>query len=715
MTRDRSEICRIEALHSYELFGGPSEPDYDLLTELGARLFNAPICLVSLVGKDSQWFKSRHGLAVCSTPREVSFCAHTLLKDDPLVVLDVTKDSRFLNNALVTSEPNIRFYAGAPLIDNDGFHLGAFCIIDTEPRACFNQSEQQLLTHLAAMVMARIQKGRAMRGVEALGGFANATALAVITATSEGRITFWNKAAQDIFGHAATNMIGSSFDKIIPERFREQHNNGMQRITAGGSIKLSGKTVEVTAVRSDGTEFPIEITISSWPGPNGMEIGAQIQDITTRRAREARLEHLAHHDELTGLSNRTGFSEQVTECLDREGRASLLALDLDGFKTVNDSFGHATGDALLQAIAIRLSAFVDGNGVLARIGGDEFALLCPGSDNPLTARALGDSILNAFAEPFHIAGHRLSVGVSIGLAFAPLHASDADELLLRADLALLAAKKKGGRRIQTFDTGMANQLAAERAFKTELRQATERDEWELHYQPQVRLTDGAIIGAEALLRWRHPTRGLILPATFLPVLETHRIASDIGTWVINEACGQLARWRSTGRNVPRIGVNLFAAQFTSGSLEGVVTEALMRHGLLPQDLELEITETIMLRGDELLLSGLGTLREAGVGIALDDFCTGFASLSTLKLIPVSRLKIDRTFVEDICHKAHSAAIVGAITSLADRLQIEVIAEGIETLAQRDLLLELGCKAGQGYLFGKPEAEWGNGDFQTLAA
>lgn len=715
MTQPRTEAYRLEVLRSYELFGSPPEPDYDHLTELGARLFNAPICIVSLIGEQEQWLKSHHGLMVCRTSRDVSFCTHTLEIDEPLVVLDAVEDTRFCDNALVTGEPGIRFYAGAPLVDDQGIHLGAFCVIDTKPRSHFGQKEQSLLTQLAAMAVARMCKRKATRGGEALGGFVNATSLAVITATSAGYITFWNRAAENIFGYAAVDMIGRSLDTIIPERFRDEHNRGLRRIAAGGPVKLSGKTVEVVALRSDGTEFPIEITISSWPGLCGMEIGAQIQDITARRAREARLEHLAHYDVLTGLLNRSGFTARVTQCLEKEGRATMLVLDLNGLKAVNDSFGRATGDALLQAIAIRLSGYADDQAVFGRIGEDEFALCFEGSDDPVNARVQATQILNAFLEPFQIAGHMLNVGASIGYALAPLHAADTDELLLRADLALLAAKRESGRPVRLFDAGMANQLAAQRAFKTELRQATERGEWELFYQPQVRLCDGELIGAEALLRWRHPTRGLILPGVFLPVLETHRIAFEVGSWIIDEACAQLVRWRSMGRHLPRIGVNLFAAQFTAGNLEQVVSAALERHALQPQDLELEITETIMLHTDELLMSSLNRLREAGVGIALDDFGTGFASLSTLKQIPVTRLKIDRSFVQDICEEAHSAAIVSAITSLADRLNIEVIAEGIETPKQRDMLLQLGCNAGQGYMFGRPEAADKEGRSQTLAA
>lgn len=697
-----AETHRLEVLRSYELVGSASEPDYDQLTELGARLFEVPICLISLVGEHEQWLKSHHGLDVCSTSRDASFCAHTLTVEEPLVVLDATQDNRFRDNPQVSGAPRIRFYAGAPLIDAEGIHLGAFCIIDTKPRVVFGTDEQRLLSNLASIVGRRIQKGRASRAGLAVGGFADASPMAVITVTAEGRITFWNKAAETMFGHSSGNMLGRRLDTIMPVRFREMHNAGMRRIVSTGSVPLSGKTVELIALRADGTEFPIDITISSWQGLLGIEIGAQIQDITARREREARLEHLAVHDVLTGLPNRSGFVSNLVKCLEEHGSGTLLALNLDGFKAINDGFGHALGDAALQAVAIRLAAATENGAMLGRIGGDEFAILLPGTDNPVVARSLADQLLMEFSQPFHIAGHLLQIGLSIGLSLAPLHATHADELLLRADLALLAAKRDGGRRVRMFDAGMANQLTIRRAFKDELRQATERGEWELFYQPQVTLSDGKAIGAEALLRWRHPSRGLIMPAAFIPVLETHSVAYEVGSWVIDEACAQLAYWRSRGRPLPRMSVNLFAAQFSAGNLEHVVSAALERYALEPGDLEIEITETIALRPDEHVLRSLNALRDAGVGIALDDFGTGFASLSTLKQIPVTRLKIDKSFVEDICYEPYSSGIVGAITSLGGRLGIEVIAEGIETEEQRDVLVQLGCTAGQGYMFGRPE-------------
>ena len=695
------EERRLAVLKSYDLFGTPPEPDYDRLAALATELFKAPICLVSLIGETDQWLKAHHGLDLCSTERDISFCTTTLTRSSPVVVLDASKDVRFSTNPLVTGSTHIRFYAGAPLIDAAGVHLGAFCIIDTEPRESFSEDQCQLLTQLAATAMAQMEERRVTRVGQALAGFAGATAIAIVTADARGTITFWNKAAEAMFGYLTREAVGRSLDLIVPARFHAGHHAGMDRLATGGPPKLAGKTVEVVAVRRDGSEFPIEITITAWIDGADRAFGAQIQDITERRAREERLQHLAHHDSLTGLMNRTGFRENLERVCGVDGRATLLAVDLDGFKIVNDNFGHPVGDALLQAIAIRLTSCADLGAHIARTGGDEFTVVLAGRADPLAAHEVAEGLLHAFRQPFAVAGHVLQVGLSIGIALMPLHAADLDEMLLRADLALLAAKKDGGRRARFFDAGMGNEVAVRRAFKDELRLAIGLQQWELFYQPQVRLDDCSLLGMEALLRWRHPRRGLLTPAAFMSVLETHSIAYEVGSWIVDEACGQLASWRRAGRYVPRVGVNVFAAQFAAGTLEQTVSNALRRHNLQPADLEIEVTESIALRPGDHTIATLRALRTTGVHIALDDFGTGFASLTTLKQLPVTRLKIDRSFVSDIGEAPHSAAIVAAIVSLADRLDLEVIAEGVETENQREALVGLGCVAGQGYLFGRP--------------
>ena len=695
------EVERLEFLSACALTGRPGQREFDELTRLAAELFEAPIALVTLVSERDQWLHGRTGLQVDGTARDVSFCAHAIAGTQPFIVPDAAADPRFADNPLVTGEPHIRFYAGAPIMTREGVRLGAVCVIDREPRPDFQTQDARALVRLARMVARRIEARRSESEDKAMGSFAEATALAILTTDGEGVITSWNAAAERLFGHPRAHAIGRSMDLIIPERFHDAHHAGLKRVKRGGETKLIGKTVEVTARRANGDEFPIELSLSAWPTPTGIALGAHVQDVSARHAREAALEHLAAHDQLTGLLTSKALRERLGQRLDDEGRAAVLAFDLDGFKAVNDTLGHEVGDALLQALAIRLIAAASPDWVIGRLGGDEFAVLLPSEADLFTAREAAGTLLVALADTFQVSGYRLHLSASIGVALAPDHASDADELLTRADLAMFRAKRGGGRGYRLFDASMRAELAARRAVNEELRQAQSANQWELHYQPQVRLSDGALTGVEALLRWRHPRWGMLATAAFISVLETHLVAYEVGQWVLNESCRQLAAWRSQGLNVPRISCNLFGAQVQAEGLVADVETALTRHGLQPTELELEITETIALRHDDEALQPLSALVERGVGIALDDFGTGFASLSTLKRAPLTRLKIDRSFVADICTDRHSAAVIGGILSIGTALEIDVIAEGVETLEQQMALQALGCTQAQGYLFGRP--------------
>lgn len=700
MVAESIEERRLAAPASKEKFGTGSEPAYDAITKFASNVFDVPISILSLVLEDEHGFKSGHGLDMCNVERARALCAHVLETLEPLIVLDARFDQHVPSAPAFDGEQELCFFAGVPLVNSSGHPLGALCMGDTRPRERFDAIAREKLEDLAALATTLVEESRTSLPDRAISSFAKVMGLALITSNAAGKITYWNPAAEDIFGHSASEAIGKPIEIIIPERFRDHHVAGMKRVSTTGVSNLSGKTIELVAVRKNGSEFPVEMRLASWLGPDGIEIGAQIHDITDRRERELRLEHLAHHDALTGLANRNGFSKKLEAVIAR-GHATVFAIDLDRFKEVNDTFGHAVGDTLLQGVAVRLVGLLEPGATVARLGGDEFAILLPGNGAQSIATATAKRLNDAFKEPFVLSGHRMQIGLSIGIGLAPLHAEDAEELMLRADLALLEAKKIGQDNIRVFDPPIANQLIARRAFKDELRLATERGEWELTYQPQVRLSDQELIGVEALLRWKHPERGLLFPADFLNTLETHLVAHEVGEWVIDEACRQMAVWRMQGLDVQRMALNLFAAQFTNGNLGKTIGQALEKHALSPADIEIEITETIALRSDDQILTALSDLRDCGINIAFDDFGTGFASLSTLARLPVTRLKIDRSFVHDLCNRPQDAAIVSAVISLGRSLNLEVTAEGIETDEQRIRLLALGCREGQGYLFGKP--------------
>ena len=714
------EKARIIALHRYDLFGSPPEADYDKMTALGADLFGAPICAIALVGEDQLWLKSHHGTDLAALTRTGSFCDMVVEVDDPLFVPDTLLDPRFMGSDLVRLA-GVRAYAGAPLITPDGQRIGTFCVLDLVPRV-FTEQHAVMLTRLAGIVVDLFERRYAERWSTHLTPFAQGAHLALITTDETGKITFWNAGAEEMFGYTRQEMTGQDMARIVPMRFRGAHPDGFARVARDGSSNLTGRPLEVMALRRDGSEFPIELFLTVWHGPLGVGFGAQIQDISKRRTREQQLEYRANHDALTGLLNRAAFKTGVAAHLRDTATAAVIVFDLDGFKTVNDDLGHATGDALLQALALRVQAFTLPGEAIARLGGDEFALLVADGEDLVAIRDRAKQLLDLINRPFAVNGYQLKLASSVGIAIAPLQADDTEALMVRADLALFKAKNDGGSRYRIFDTGMEEQLAANRAFQEELRHAFAKQQFELHFQPQVNLDDGRLIGAEALLRWRHPTLGLLYPKAFLSVLETHALAFQTGGWVLDEACRTLASWRRAGLPRMRMGVNLFAAQLHAGMLVETVEIALARHGLQPQDLELEITETIALRQDRKELDPLRALHARGVGIAFDDFGTGFASLSALKTFPLSRLKIDRSFVQDVSSDPHSQAIIKGVATIGRALGINVIAEGIETPEQERMLSEAGCDAGQGFLYGRPitaeafrKAYLGNSTLKSVTA
>jgi diguanylate cyclase (GGDEF)-like protein len=424
-----------------------------------------------------------------------------------------------------------------------------------------------------------------------------------------------------------------------------------------------------------------------------------------RCANEVRLAQIAHVDQLTGLPNRALFHEKADQLLTSPedaypAAAALLLCDLDGFKDVNDVLGHGVGDKLLAAVGKRLRERTDEAHVLARLGGDEFVFLMPGVGDPREAHRVADAMRACFSEGFRIDGEELQLDTSIGIAIAPHHGRNTDALLASADLALYRAKDMGGGAISFFEPHLRTQVEMRRKLQCELRGAFEAGEFELLYQPQVELADGRIVGAEALLRWRHAEHGLLTPAQFLSVLDRMPLAAAVGEWVLRTALTQAALWRRDGLDL-RMGINLFACQFRNGGLPELVAAELARSGVPAKLLEIEVTETIAIKNVQSVASALVALRQSGVSIALDDFGTGYASLSLLKELPVTRLKIDKSFLLDLDPGSCDAAVVDAVLRMGEAFRLGVIAEGVETQAQEDWLRAAGCSEGQGYLYGKP--------------
>jgi diguanylate cyclase (GGDEF)-like protein len=431
------------------------------------------------------------------------------------------------------------------------------------------------------------------------------------------------------------------------------------------------------------------------------------RDMTERKVAEEQLRQLAHFDQLTGLPNRVSLYQDIGKILkERAGDPArpmaVATLDLDGFKDINDTLGNPVGDRLLQEVARRLTSVSDGNRVY-RLSEDEFVLVLENCGDPLVATGVMETVQKRLAGQIDLDGHQLFITASAGIAIAPAHGTDAGDLLANADLAIYDAKAAGGRSCRLYVPTLRARAKHRRELDTELRRACANQEFVLHFQPQVRSSDGAVIGAEALLRWHHPERGILAPGAFIDALCKSAVAIETGRWILMTACKTAASWRAKGLPPIRMGVNLFPAQFRNGSLLQDVKHALSESGLPPAALELEITENIALGREDGTLSPLKELRARGVGIAFDDFGTGYASLSYLTRYPLTRIKIDRSFIQKIGAQsaAEDTAIVRSIIVMGRNLGLEVIAEGVETTAQADFLKTEGCPEMQGFLFSKP--------------
>jgi diguanylate cyclase (GGDEF)-like protein/PAS domain S-box-containing protein len=543
-------------------------------------------------------------------------------------------------------------------------------------------------------VLGRIAESRFQRIAMSLGD-------GLVCTDQDGLITVWNPGAEAIFGYGAEEIAGQPFDVICAAAAA----GAPGPFSIRDALRRSGGAVmEFEGRRKNGEVFPVEGSFSGWQGTEGFQYGAVLRDISVRKREAERIRHLAEYDSLTGLANRNtlhaGLSAMISNADKPAGEVALLVLGLDGFQQINDLLSHSSGDLVLRAVAERLMGEAGSEGLVARLSGDEFAIAIPCAEFPEMAAQFANHLARAFERPVSAAAREHRIKVSIGVAVYPQDGDNADELLSNGHLALSRAKaaRRGGHVI--FESAIREELEARLTLEVELSRAVERGEFELFYQPQVRLVDGGLIGAEALIRWRHPERGLVSPGMFMPVVNTASISERISSWVLETACRQARKWELAGYGV-RVGVNLSPSQLHSGDLAKSVAEVLNSTGLSPSLLELEVTEDVLLRDEKRVLDLFRRIQQLGVRLVFDDFGTGYASLSYLKKFPLDGLKIDRSFVLDLLTDSDDAAIVGSTVGLSRQLGLSVIAEGIESRAIADLLITMGCEQGQGYFFGKP--------------
>ena len=427
-----------------------------------------------------------------------------------------------------------------------------------------------------------------------------------------------------------------------------------------------------------------------------------VAQIRARARAENRLHRLTHFDQLTGLPNREFFYDQANRCLETSGRgATLLVIDVDRFMRINDSFGYAVGDQLMRQVAARLQRSVSVQGIVTRMGRDEFAVFDAHARSAEQAHALAERMMTAFAQPFAVDGKELFLTVSIGVCRHPRDGEDIGRLLVNAENAMLLAKRNGRNNVQTYVQDMNASSAQRLEMETELRHAVGRGELTLHYQPSADIASGRIAAVEALVRWRHPQHGMIPPDKFIPLADETGLIGEIGRWVLFQACDQAKRWRDAGLGSLKMSVNVSAVQFRQSDLAQVVQCALVQTGLPPECLDLEITETVLMQDAEATIATLRALKNMGVSISVDDFGTGYSSLAYLQRFPIDTLKIDKSFMASVTEDEHNAAIVRTVIALAKSLRLESIAEGVETSEQVEYLRAEGCNRLQGYYLSRP--------------
>jgi len=531
---------------------------------------------------------------------------------------------------------------------------------------------------------------------------------AVISTDVSGNIIFLNAVAEKMTGWSLREVAGRPIVdafRIVNALTRKIVPNLMVKTAEQNRIRhLPFNTI---LIRRDGTEIYIEDSVAPIHDQDGRVVGSVIvfRDMTEARSMAEQIAHSAEHDFLTGLPNRLLLNDRLGQAIAmaerNKDKVAVLFLDMDGFKHINDSLGHPAGDKLLQFISNRLRDCVRAPDTVSRQGGDEFIVLLQGVNEPEDAAITARRLLSSVAEGYSMGQHNLHITTSIGVSLYPDDGPDAETLIKNADTAMYQAKENGKQSYQFFRQEMNVKAVERQSIEEDLRRGLERGEFALHYQPKINLTTGAIIGAEALLRWKHPSRGSVPPAQFIPVAEDTGLILPIGSWVLREACMQAQAWKEADLPIGTIAVNVSAIELRRGDYLEALFSTLRDVGLDPRTLELEVTESVLMKNPDVAASILQKIRESGVRVALDDFGTGYSSLSYLRKFPLDALKIDQSFVRHIANSPNDTAIVSAIISMGQSLNLRVIAEGVETVENLKFLQDHDCDEAQGFYVGRP--------------
>ncbi|WP_019594046.1 EAL domain-containing protein [Thioalkalivibrio sp. ALM2T] len=523
----------------------------------------------------------------------------------------------------------------------------------------------------------------------------------VLVTDMHGRIVMVNRNIERLFGYPRQQLIGEPVERLVPERLRARHRTHREAQAHTINRRTMGQVSDLRGRRSDGSEFPLDISLNAFEGDEGRRITAFIRDITDRQRREARIQHQATHDSLTELPNRWLLQDRLTQGIaqaERHGHPiAVMLLDLDNFKMVNDTFGHHEGDQLLKAVGARLQGALDQEATIGRFGGDEFMILLTNVEDEQAIGVIAERILDIFTSPFQTEqARRLTSTGSLGIALFPRDARDERSLVRYADMAMYEAKHSGRNTYAFFSQHLDAQVHEEQRLQQRLQQALGNDGLALHYQPLVDVASNRVIGVEALARWTDSELGPVAPTRFITSAEATGLILPLGEWVISEACEQLAQWSRAGLEL-RVAINVSAMQFRQHDLVQRLGAILEATGAPPEHLEIEVTETVAMADVALTRDQLRGLKALGIRVALDDFGTGYSSLAYLKSLPIDKLKIDRSFIADIGQDPESEMILRSIVHLGHSLGLTLVAEGVETTAQRDFLRTIGCDLYQGWV------------------
>jgi len=722
-----NETERLAELHALELLNSGPSPALDGICMLARQVLDLPFACIGLLDRHRQWFKAKSGWDAEGTSREHSFSAYTILSSEPFIVPDARADSRFADSMYVREAPHIRFYAGVPIALRSGLNIGALCMFGPEPRVA-TAAEIDVLVHLARIVTDQFRLHEATRRakrelehrrtsqslleMQSRELWRRQTLLAQTERIAKvGGWEFdiatkrlnWSDGIYRIYG--LTPGKEPSIELAMSHYPAEARQQFQRKLDAALRSRESFE-IELPFVNAQGNHRVVRKTCElEVDGDNVVRAFGILQDVTDQKEAEQRMWHMANHDALTDLPNRGMMRDKLDTALRRARRSGshvgLLLVDLDHFKDVNDSLGHDAGDALLIEAGRRLGASVGEVDTVARLGGDEFIVLLSRMENASEGMEAAQRVLSALSLPFIYRRTSLSCRGSIGVTIAPEHGTDPSTLLKNADIALYRAKAAGRGVAVVYDSGMQQATESRIQLAGRVRQALKNGEFLPYYQPKVSLSTGAIVGFEALLRWRHPRKGVLGPADFGQIFEDPDLAVIIGERVLELVTRDMASWKASGFDFGHVAINVSSAEFARGELPERILTALDAVGLPPEVLTVEVTETVFLgRGTEIVRQSLQMLNQAGVRIDLDDFGTGYASLTHLKQFPVDRIKIDRSFVHDIEHDIDDAAIVRAVINLGRSLGIKTVAEGVETASQAAYLRLNGCDFAQGFLYSK---------------